>query len=503
MRLFRSGIVVAFFTFVSRLFGLVRELFIAAVFGAGDMADTVNVASKLPSLFRRITAEGALSTVFVPIFNEKMLSSKEEALKVTGEIFTLLVTILVILTALMQLFMPPLMYIIAPGFAENADKFEVTVLYCRITMPYVIFVSVSALFGGILNSVGRFAAFAFCPVILSVGVVLFTWLFRDSFGAGLALSISIIVAGLMQVLFMTYCLYRAGLLFPLVFSWKDKDVGRFLVNMVPAAISSGVQQLNLFISQSIASFVTGAVSILSYADRIYQFPLSIIGITFGTILLPELSRMYKSNNSKEAALIQNKAIKAGMFLALPAAFGIILLAEPIIHVIYERGAFTRADTIKTAGAISAFALGLPAFILSKILTPIFYAHNDTKTPMKLTIYSLSVNTVLNIILMFPFGPIGIALGSSIAAWYNVYLLKVYTSRQHQFRLPLSVVTFCFKVCLSCAFMALIILGIRYNFESCFYAPSTLYKVSVLLGVITLGAGGYFAAIIILRLHKEI
>jgi putative peptidoglycan lipid II flippase len=213
--------------------------------------------------------------------------------------------------------------------------------------------------------------------------------------------------------------------------------------------------------------------------------------------------MYKSNNVEKATETQNRAIKAGMFLSLPAAFGIILLAEPIIHIIYERGAFTGEDTTKTALAISAFALGLPAFVISKIMTPIFYAHHDTKTPLKITVYSLTLNTVINVILMIPFGHVGIALGSSIASWYNVWLLKVHTNKKHEFSIPLSVITFSFKVLLCCAFMSLVILAIRYNFENYFYDNSALTKVMMLLGSIILGASSFFGLSAILKLHRII
>jgi len=484
-----SGLTVAFFTLISRIFGLARELFVASLFGAGSVADSVNVAFKLPNLFRRIFGEGALSTAFIPIFNEKLLESDQKARQFSGEVFTILLFSLIIIVGLMQVFMPSLMFIIAPGFQEDKAKFDLTILLCRITMPYLIFISIASLFGGILNSIKRFAAFAFTPVILSLCVIFITKILeRHNIEPSLSISISVLIAGLLQVLFMFYYIVKAKMAFPLSFNPAGKELRKFLGNMGPITISSGAQQLHLFISQSIASFVPGAVSILSYADRIYQFPLSIIGISFGTILLPELSKIYKQNDLKQAINIQNKAIKIGLLLSLPAAFGIIILSHPIIHIIYERGAFTPEDTIKVAEAISAFALGLPAFVLAKILTPIFYANQDTKTPLRITIYSLIVNSILNLTLMIPFSHLGIALGSSIAAWYNVYLLYKYANKSGKFFILPEIKFFCLKLLISCVSMAMLLLVIDNYYHLYFYSESLMTKtltlsISILGGII--------------------
>lgn len=501
MKLFRSGFIVASFTLLSRIFGLIRELFIANMFGTGAIADSVNVAFKLPNLFRRIFGEGALSTVFIPIFNEKLLISKKSAKEFTGEIFGLLLVVLILLVVLMQIFMPYLMFIIAPGFNQSTEKFELTILLCRLTMPYLIFISIAALFGGILNSLEKFAAFAFTPVILSISVILGTLLLEKKLSPAISISLSILIGGLVQVLFMFYCSKKAGFILPPRWHSKNEDVKKFIINMGPASLSAGVGQINLFISQSIASFIPGAVSILSYADRIYQFPLSIIGITFGTILLPELSKIYKINDIVQANLVQNKAIKIGLLLSLPAACGIIALSEPIIHIIYERGAFTSLDTIKTSTAISAFALGLPSFVLSKILTPIFYANGDTKTPLKITLFSLAVNTLLNVILMIPFDHVGIALGSSIAGWYNVWLLYSYAKKYKKINLYPSLKSFCLKVLFNCLIMTLVIILIKYFFFSYFYFGSTLVNILSLSFTVLIGMSIFLLLCSFFKLHR--
>ncbi|MCC8398283.1 MAG: murein biosynthesis integral membrane protein MurJ [Rickettsia endosymbiont of Labidopullus appendiculatus] len=500
--LFHSGIVVAFFTLISRIFGLARELFVASLFGASSVADSVNVAFKLPNLFRRIFGEGALSVVFVPIFNTKIIESREAARHFTGVIFTILLITLVVIVVLMQLVMPSLMFIIAPGFHQDPEKFNLTIALCRITMPYLVFISIAAMLGGILNSVKRFAAFAFSPIILNIIVILTTVILQERISAPISISLSLVIAGLLQIIFMFYCVIRVGLSFPLVFDPCNRDVKKFLFNMGPAVVSSGFQQLNLFLSQSIASFIEGAISILSYAERIYQFPLSIIGVTFGTILLPELSKTYQMNDLEKAAKIQNNAIKVGLLLSLPATFGIIVLSEPIIHIIYQRGAFTYDDTIKTAEAISAFALGLPAFILAKILTPIFYANHDTKTPLKITLYSLTVNTILNIVMMRQFGHLGIALACSVTAWYNVWLLYTHTKKYAISFIDSKLYSFCSKILLSCAIMVLVIWVIKHYYAEYYYTGFLLVKAFMLAATILSGATTFFLMVFYFKLYPK-
>ncbi len=476
--MFRSSITIAFFTLISRIFGLARELFIASLFGTNDIADGVNIAFKLPNLFRRIFGEGALSSAFIPIFNEKILESNYNARKFSGEIFTILLISLVIIVGMIQIFMPSLMFIIAPGF--KGEKLELTILLCRITMPYLIFISIASLFGSILNSIKRFAAFAFAPVILSASVIFITIILNaQGISSPVSISISVLVAGLLQVIFMFYYIVRTKMTFTMNINLACNDVRKFLANMWRTTIGSGATQLHLFISQSIASFIPGAVSILSYADRIYQFPLSIIGITFSTILLPELSRIYKQNDIIQAINVQNKAIKIGLMLSVPAAIGIIMLSHPIIHIIYERGAFNPEDTIKTAKAISIFSFGLPAFVLAKILTPIFYANQDTKTPLRITIYSLIMNSILNLLLMIPFGYLGIAFGSSIAAWYNVWLLYKSANKLGKLSILPEMKIFCFKLFISCVSMLLVLILINNYYNVSFYSESPLIKILTL------------------------
>lgn len=499
--LLKSGIIVAFFTMLSRVFGLARELFIAATFGSSATADCVNVAFKFPNLFRRIFGEGALSVVFVPIFSHKLLESEESASKFSGQVLSLLFVVLILLSVGMQMIMPYLMVLIAPGFYENAEKYDLAILLCRITTPYLIFISITAIFGGMLNSVKKFAAFAITPIIMNICVILFTYFLQTSLSAHFAISYSLILAGILQVAFMWVCLVKAKLTFSLSSNFRDDaDVKKLLKNMGPATMSSGVQQINLFISQSIASFIPGAVSILSYAERLYQLPLAIIGVTFGTILLPELSRIYKKKDIEGANKLQNNAIIIAFVLSVPSTIGLFLLANPIICLIYERGVFLAEDTNKTANALAAFSLGLPAFVMAKILTPIFYANGDTKTPMRITIYSLVANSFINVVLMIPFSHVGIAIGSSLAAWYNVWLLNKHAKIHGDFKITKQTKESICKIIISAFVMMLILVICDYFYHALYYSGSLLVKSLALFSSIIMAAMVYLLMLYFFKIH---
>jgi len=498
--LLRSGIIVAFFTLLSRFFGLAREFFIAATFGTSALADCVNVAFKFPNLFRRIFGEGALSAVFIPMFSEKLVTSRDEAKIFSGKIFTLLMITLIILTIIVEILMSYIVLLIAPGFYLEHEKFELAVILCRITTPYLIFVSITALFGGMLNSVKKFAAFAFVPIIMNISVIVVTYYLQEKYTAHYGIAYSLIVAGLLQVGFMVFCLYKSDLNFPIIFALKEKSVIQLVKNMGPATLGSGSQQLNLFISGAIASFLPGAVSILSYADRLYQLPLALIGITFGTILLPELSQIYKKKNYNEANHLQNKAIQIALLLSIPSMIGLFTLSKPIIHLIYERGKFLPEDTIYTARALAAFSLGLPAFVIAKILTPIYYANLDTKTPFRITLYSLTINTILNIALMIPFGYLGIAIGASIAAWVNTWLLNKHAKHYGNFSVTYETKLFALKVFFSSLCMLIFISFVMHYFDDLFYSHKFTIKSATLLGTITLGIAIFLIVSYCLKIH---
>ena len=502
--LIKSGLVVSVLTFCSRIFGLVRELFIAYTFGSTWVADCVHIAFKFPNFFRRISGDGALVSAFVPIYTEALEKKRDHAIEFSGKVFTLLLIILIAASIIMQIFMPYFMLIIAPGFIlSEHEKYKMAVLLCRITTPYMIFVSVTALFGGMLNSSRRFAAFAFSPIIMNICVVGFTLLLNNDMESQYAISISLIIAGFFQVLIIYFALFRAGLSFSLKIDFKDKAVTRMFKNMIPAGMSAGTQQLNLFISQSIASFIPSAVSTLAYADRLYQFPLALIGITFGTILLPELSRQYSKDNIARAHFLQNKSLQIALTVSMPAMVGLIILAHPIMHIIYERGQFTSTDTINTSYTLIAFACGLPAFVMAKIFIAIFYANKDTKTPFKITVYTVIVNIILNIILMMPYGFIGIALGSSIAAWFNTCMLYKNSRKYGNFVITIETWVVLSKIIFTSIIMFVFLWFVN-NYYACYFYTDSLLKNAIALICVIISSILIFGSLaFILKVHKNL
>ncbi len=497
----RSGIVVASLTFLSRCFGLIRELFIAALFGSSNIADCINIAFKFPNLFRRIFGEGALSATFIPIFSKKLQESVKEAKIFSGTIFLLLLIILILLIIIIQIIMPYIMIIIAPGFLQDNEKYNLALILSRITSPYLLFISLTSLFGGMLNSINKFAAFACTPIIMNISVILFTIILKKNLSAHYSIAISLVISGILQLIFTYYCLLRAKLHFPLIFNPKNKEVKLLIKNMMPTMMSYGTQQLNLFISQSIASFLPGAISILAYAERLYQFPLAIIGVTFSTILLPELSRIYKNNDHKAANDLQNKAIKIALSITIPAMCGLIMLAKPIIHVIYERGLFSVEDTINTSNTLIIFAFGLPAFILSKILIPIFHANLDSITPLKITLYSFLLNAVLNVVLLFPFKYIGIAVGFSTTSWCTIWWLNKCTKKYGNFTITKSTKIFIAKILLNSIIMSIFLLLIRYYYHQLFFSTIFFIKLCFLLLTIVSAIVIFTSISLIQNLHK--
>lgn len=479
MSLFRSGILVGIGTLLSRITGLIREILIASVFGTSNNADMVNIALKLPNLFRRIFAEGALSSVFIPmlekkkklIIEEQSVSKQENSYKLSPtniqssdysnaqfffqNINIWLCAILISFISIITIFMKPLMLIIAPGFIKYADKIEQTTFLCRITLPYLFFISISALWGGVLNSENKFFPFAFVPCLLNISIIFFTLILIPYISPSKAISISVIIGGGVQLLFMYFFIRQTNFKIKIHKPILNNDVISFFKNMVPVTISASIIQLNLFISQSIASFATGAISILSYADRIYQLPLSLIGTTLSTILLPELSKLNHLNH-EQSMKVKNNALKFAYILAIPSSVGLFSLNTPIVELLYQRGAFTLLDTINTAKAISVFCLGIPAFILHKVYTSILYSHMNIKPMLKITIYSLIINITVNIILVSQLSYIGIALGSVVAGWYNTIALHRIVMKHQYLSISKKCIAFFIKVLLISLAMGFIV-----------------------------------------------
>lgn len=357
--------------------------------------------------------------------------------------------------------MPQIMMLLAPGFASSAEKFELSIALSRITIPYLIFISLAALLGGMLNSIDKFKSFAATPIILNIAIIIGCLIQVKADTKPIIIATTVLIGGILQLIFMYYNAYRAGIRVIPTLKIYSKDTKYLLKQMVPAIFSNSITQISLFISNSLASFIQGAVSILSYAERLYQLPLSLIGTTFGTILLPKLSKSYNEQNFIQANQILENAIKFAIYISLPCSVGICLLSSDIVTLVYLRGAFTQLDVAQTALCLTGFSFGLLAFILNKILTPAFYANNDQQTPFKINTYSILINIVLNVMLMKVHGTIGIAVGSSLAAWVNTFMLYQQMQKKLQFNLSAGINKFIFKIVVCNFFMSIMVLLTKY------------------------------------------
>jgi putative peptidoglycan lipid II flippase len=435
MALFRSIATVGGYTLVSRVLGFLRDVLVAAYLGAGPVADAFFVAFKFPNFFRRLFAEGAFNAAFVPMFAGKIATTGKQAAKTFAEdTLAVLLTVLLVLVVAVEAVMPWFMTIAAPGFVREPEKFQLAVDFTRVTFPYLLFISLVSLQGGVLNSLDRFAAVAATPVLLNLCLIgALIGLNPVSPSAGHALSWGVALAGVAQFLWLAWACNRAGMGLSLPRPRLSPEVKRLLTLMLPAALGSGVVQVNLLIDIVLASLLpTGAVSYLYYADRIYELPLAVIGIAIGTAILPLLARQVRRDEHDAAVATQNRALEAALLLTLPAAAALIVLDRPIIAVLFERGAFGQTEVVATAAALSAYAIGLPAYVLIKVLAPCFYARQDTRTPVKIAVLCVVVNTVVAFALMQVFAHVGIALATVVSAWLNAGLLAVSLRRRGYF-----------------------------------------------------------------------
>ena len=434
MNLYRAFATVGGLTMVSRVFGFIRDVMIAAVLGTGAVADAFFVAFRFPNLFRRLFGEGAFNAAFVPLFSKRIEGEGQTAArKFAQEALAGLLFALLLLTAIAEIAMPWLMYVLAPGFSSDPDKFDLAVLLTQIAFPYLLCMSLVALLSGILNALGRFTMAAAAPILLNlvlIGALLLAAAlgFSNSPGSGMVLAWGVTVAGLVQLVALWIAVRRAGLHLRLVRPAWTPDMKRLVGLGVPGVISGGVTQLNIVVGTIVASLQAGAVSYLYYADRLYQLPLGIVGIAIGVVLLPDLARSLRAGDHHSVLDNQNRAIEFALLLTLPAAAALAVAAEPIIRVLFERGAFAASDTRSTAAALTAFAIGLPSFVLIKVLQPAYFAREDTRTPMRFAIWNVLLNIAGSVGLFFLFDAlglmphVGIALATSLSGWVNAYLL---------------------------------------------------------------------------------
>ncbi|SHG70897.1 murein biosynthesis integral membrane protein MurJ [Marivita hallyeonensis] len=421
IRLISGVVTVGFWTLMSRILGVLREVMILALIGPGPVMDAFVAAFRLPNMFRRFFAEGAFNASFVPLFS-KRLESGDHPTEFATQALSGLAFILLILSALAMVFMPALVWATAGGFGSD-ERFDLTVEYGRIVFPYILLISLTALFSGVLNAAGRFAAAAAAPVFLNI-FVCFSMALGAYLGGEVILWLiwAIPVAGIAQLALVWIAADRAGVkLRPSRPRWTP-EMKRLVVIAIPAALAGGVMQINLLVGQQVASHFEKAVGWLYAADRLYQLPLGVVGIAVGIVLLPDLSRRLSAQDDAGAKHAFSRAGELSLALTIPAAVALVVIPLPVVTVLFERGATGPDDSAAIAAAVAIYGLGLPAFVLQKVLQPLFFAREDTKTPFRYAAWAMFVNAAIAIGLAPFIGWIAPAIATTVAGWTMVWML---------------------------------------------------------------------------------
>ncbi len=501
MSLVRKFASVASGTMASRVFGFVREALIGAALGAGPVADAFYAAFRFPNLFRRLFAEGAFNTAFIPLFAKELEGGGMAAARRFGEeVLSVLVASLLILSAVAIIVMPFLVgTVIAPKFADTPDKFDLTVTLTRIMFPYLFCMSLVAMLSGILNSMRRYFLAAAVPVLLNIVlIVVLVAALRagvEQRTTGVWLAWGVFISGVAQLAFLIWGVWREGFSMRLARPRLTPAVRRLLILMGPALLTGGVTQINLLVGQIIASAQDGAIALLNYADRINQLPLGVIGIAIGVVLLPELARSLKAGDEADAQHLQNRSLEFALGLSLPAAVGLMVMPAPIVSLLYERGAFTAQTTALTAAALAAFASGLPAYVLIKVFQPGFFAREDMKTPMWFSIVAVVVN-IAGSLALFPFyGHVGLAAATSLSAWINFVLLSVTLWRRNAFRPSPATLRRVALIVLASVVMGAAVWWLLDAFEDVLAHAAVLLRLLAVGGIVAAAAVVYFAIVI--------
>jgi putative peptidoglycan lipid II flippase len=454
--MFRSIFTISFYISLSRILGFIRDILIAQFVGVSMLSDAFFAAFRLPNFFRRVFAEGAFNSAFVPIFIEKLQDKKTDSgnphrganasarsplnkgesdeIFFARNIFSILFYTLLIFTIILQIFMPFFMKILFPGFFTDPEKSSMLINLSRITIFYLIFISLVSLCSGILNSLNKFAVPASSPIILNGTLIASIFVFGSvTPNYAYALSWGVFVAGILQFLWLFFFTIKSGFLLYPKFPKINSDIKKFFRKLGPGIIGANVMQINLLVDSIFASMIAGAVSYLYYSDRINQLPLAMIGIAIGIALLPALSRKIKLGENDEAIKLQNMALEVGLILVIPATLALTVLAYPIISTLFERGKFTSDESFFVANALMFYSFGLPSYVLVKVMEPAFFSRGDTKSPMKIAFVCLINNAVLNVIFSaLNFGYVGIVLASVISTYLNLTLLITGLIRKKHF-----------------------------------------------------------------------
>lgn len=494
MRLVSSALNVAFFTILSRLTGFFRDILMAQYIGTSFIMDALVIAIKIPSFLRRIFAEGAFNSSFVPIYSAMHVNQEFEAREFIKDVLSLMTAIIFVIIIIFEVAMPFIVTLMIPGVEKQV--FDLAVSFSRITFPFILLISLTALFSGILNTHDRFGAAASSQIAGNLFIVFIMKIVDPSMlGDGRAVATAIMGSGFVQLLWVYVPCYLMGIRPSFRKPRKNRAMQNFGKRMIPAAVGSGVLQINLFIDTIIASLLPmGTISYLYYADRLYNLPISITGTALGTVLLPMLSRQWRENNVEGAMHNQNRAIEFAMLITLPAMVGLIYLAGPLVMVIFERGAFDQSSSIATAETLSGFASGLPAYILIKIFNTSFFARQDTVTPIKVALSGMVVNVVLNFMLIYKYKHLGIAIATSTASWFNAAVLVYLLKKRNFINFDAALWKFLAKILLPCGLTFLVLFMMKPMVMPYLHSTDGIHVRAIALGILVCsGLCAYFLA----------
>lgn len=488
-------------TMVSRVFGFARDILLARVLGAGGVADAWQLAFQLPNIFRRLFAEGAFASAFVPLFNRRMKEGDDisESRQFAEEVLAFLIPVLVVFGSIALIAMPWIARLFAnEGIEADPELMDLAVLMARVAFPYLAFMSLATLFAAILNSLSRFAAAAAAPILLNICMItalLYGTTLDGSEEArrqiGLYLSVAVTVSGILQLVWLMFWAKRSGFNMALRLPKITSGVKELGILILPAILGAGVYQISRFIDLFFLSTLPdGAYSYLAYGDRLNQLPLGIIGIALGTAILPSLSRMIAAEDSDGASRLQSNAVELAMLLTVPAAVALFVTGSAFTRAFYTGGAFTLSDSFATGAVVSALVVGLPAYVLIKVLIPNFFARKDTRTPVYTAGASLLLNIALNFVLVPKYGVIGLALAGAAAAWSNVTLLLIILARKGYFRLSGMVTWRVIRICLAAAIMGAALYYVM-PFGREYYAGNVIERVGSIGALVSVGAIIYF------------
>lgn len=491
-------------TMFSRILGLVRDIVIAKLFGSTVAADAFFVAFKIPNLFRRLFAEGAFSQAFIPVLTEyKGAGEQEKVSGLVGATAGALTSVLFAVVAIGVLAAPWVIAVFAPGFMQDAKKWELATLLLRITFPYLLFISITALFGSLLNTYGRFAIPAVTPALLNVALIGAALYLAPSMDEPVvALAVGVFIGGVLQFAMQFVAVMRLGVLRRVRINFNHPGVRQILRLMGPAMFGVSVAQINLLIDTLIASFLqTGSISWLYYSDRLVEFPLGVFGIALATVVLPNLSRQHMDGQADNFSATLDWALRLVLLISLPAAFALAMLAGPMLSTLFQYGALTERDVIMAGRSLVAYSTGLTAFILVKILAPGFYAKQDTRTPVRIGVIAMCSNVVLNLILVIPLAHAGLALATSLAAFLNAGLLLKALLANGSYRPSGGWSRYIVVVCAASTVMCIVLWKLNAD-QTTWTAATVLERSSMLARLVIAGAASYFVAVFALGVRPR-